>query len=165
MDNENSTPYVIPASGVHIVVDSSKCPRDYGLLHQTSDNRVLFLLPWLNSTLIGTTDSSTELTFYPKPTRKEIDFIINEVNNYLKEKISIKDVKSSWSGIRPLVKDLKAPVGNTATISREHSILVSDSHLISICGGKWTTTRKMAEDVVDILDKLSKKVIKVMKIE
>ena len=85
----------------------------------------------------------------PKPTQQEIDFIISEASRYLSKPVRRSDVLSAWSGIRPLVKDPKSLGSETSKLSRNHVIEVSDSNLVTIAGGKWTTYRRMAQDTID----------------
>lgn len=115
----------------------------------TSDGRVIFFLPWEKMTIAGTTDSPTDVTHHPIPSEDDINFILNEVRNYLSCDVEVRrgDVLAAWSGIRPLVTDPKS--ANTQSISRNHVVEVSDSGLITIAGGKWTTYRSMAEDTVN----------------
>lgn len=119
-----------------------------GLLDpETSDGRVIFLLPWQNHTIIGTTDVPCKVTSNPQPTENEINFILQEINNYFNQEIKRADILSAWSGIRPLVLDPNKK--NTKTLARNHIIHVSKSKLVTIAGGKWTTFRKMAEETID----------------
>jgi glycerol-3-phosphate dehydrogenase len=120
------------------------------IVPKTKDGRVLFFLPWEGSTICGTTDSESEITMSPCPTQQEVDFIIEESNRYLAKKVQHKDVRAAWSGLRPLVRDLSKPAGDTASVSREHVVeALPEKSFVSIMGGKWTTYRKMAEDAVD----------------
>lgn len=115
----------------------------------TSDGRVIFFLPWQGNTIAGTTDAPTTITPHPLPREQEINWILSEVQRYVSPDITIhrSDVLAAWSGIRPLVKDPDAK--NTESLVRNHLINVSDSGLITIAGGKWTTYRQMAEEAVD----------------
>lgn len=85
----------------------------------------------------------------PAPTKTEIDFILSEANRYLSKTVKRDDVLAAWSGIRPLVKDPKSLGSSTSKISREHVIETSESNLVTIAGGKWTTYRRMAEDAMN----------------
>lgn len=152
MDDPTKEKIVVPAAGVHTVLPDHFSPNRMGLIvPKTTDGRVLFFLPWENGTLAGTTDSESEITMLPSPTKQEVDFIIDEANRYLSQEVTRADVKSAWSGIRPLVKDPRHNDGTTSKISREHVVEVSDSHLVTIAGGKWTTYRRMAQDAIDAL--------------
>ena len=122
-------------------------PGSHGLIiPKTKDGRVVFLLPWLGSSVAGTTDAPTSLTHLPRPTAAEVDFILEALSDYLTVKPCRADVRSAWSGIRPLAAD--ASKGSTENITRDH-VLTSDAGLVTITGGKWTTYRLMAQDTVD----------------
>jgi glycerol-3-phosphate dehydrogenase len=139
-----------PSSGVHIILPNYYSPENMGLLDpQTSDGRVIFFLPWQGATMAGTTDQACDITAQPSPSEREIEFILNEVRNYLSPDVNVRrgDVQSAWSGIRPLVTNPNSK--DTQSLARNHIIEVSDSHLITIAGGKWTTYRLMAEETVD----------------
>ncbi len=140
---------VEPAGGVHIVLPDHFSPSNkMGLIvPSTSDGRVLFFLPWEGGTLCGTTDSTSELTMLPRPSADEVDWILRESGKYLNRRISRDDVRSAWSGIRPLVKDIHGT--DTKAISREHVVEVNPGDMVTIGGGKWTTYRRMAQDAVD----------------
>lgn len=115
-------------------------PKTMGLLDPaTSDGRVIFFLPWQGNVIAGTTDSPTTVSQNPIPPEKEIQWILDEVRNYLSPDVKVRrgDVLSAWSGIRPLVKDPNAK--NTESLVRNHMINVSPAGLLTIAGGKWTT--------------------------
>lgn len=141
---------VSPSQGVHLVVDREFLPSEHALLiPKTADGRVLFAVPWLGKVILGTTDTPRhDLALEPTPFESEIDFILTEAANYLTKKPTRADVKSMWVGLRPLVK-APSTEGNTKKLSREHTILSSHSGLVTVTGGKWTTYRAMAEDVLD----------------
>ncbi len=111
------------------------------IIPKTEDGRVLFFLPWEGSTLVGTTDSETELTVMPRPKEEDVSFLTRECNRYIDLSVLQKDVRACWSGIRPLVRD-GSYKGRTADASRSHAIEVSPSGLITVTGGKWTTFRR-----------------------
>jgi glycerol-3-phosphate dehydrogenase len=141
-------PIITPSSGVHVTIPGDYCPQNLGLIiPKTRDGRVLFMLPWENSTIVGTTDSSTEITALPGPTEAEISFILREISLYTEKPIERSAVKAAWSGIRPLARDSSAK--DTASTSRDHVIELTAPGIITITGGKWTTYRKMAEDTID----------------
>nr|CAD7437885.1 unnamed protein product [Timema bartmani] len=150
MDNSSIKEICCPSSGVHIVLPGYYSPDQMGLLDpNTSDGRVIFFLPWLRHTIAGTTDLPCEVSHNPKPTEDEIMFILEEVKNYLNPDVEVRrgDVLSAWSGIRPLVSDPNKE--NTQSLARNHIVHVSDSKLVTIAGGKWTTYRAMAEHTID----------------
>jgi glycerol-3-phosphate dehydrogenase len=142
---------VVPSQGVHIVVDREFLGGDCALMvPKTSDGRVLFAVPWLGKVILGTTDTPRhDLPYEPQPFKNEVDFMLHESARYLCRAPTRADVKSVWVGLRPLVRVKGADEDNTKTISREHTILVSRSALVTVTGGKWTTYRAMAEEVVD----------------
>lgn len=147
----DTQPMVAPSQGVHIAVDRSFMPTDHAMLiPQTADGRVLFAVPWLGKTILGTTDTPRhDLAGEPLPFKEEVDFILRESARYLSLAPGPADIKSIWVGLRPLVKLADDDADNTQALSREHAVLVSKSGLVTVTGGKWTTYRAMAEDVLD----------------
>lgn len=149
--DQPSTSSIIQASqGAHIVVSQDLLPLKSALIvPKTTDGRVLFAIPWHNRVIIGTTDTPIDkIETDPKPLSEEIGFIVENATNYLDISISSSDIKGAYAGLRPLVS-LKSNGGSTAKISRDHHIEISNTGLITIAGGKWTTYRKMAEEVID----------------
>jgi glycerol-3-phosphate dehydrogenase len=149
IDEPGKSPVLSLSQGTHLVLDKSFLPGDTAILvPETSDGRVLFAVPWHQQLIIGTTDMPVgSPSAEPVPKTEEISFILENIGRYLAEDPTTKDVKSIFSGLRPLVRGNAA---STAALSRDHYIEVSESGLISITGGKWTTYRKMAEDVLKI---------------
>jgi glycerol-3-phosphate dehydrogenase len=136
------------SSGAHLVLPRSFSARESGLLiPKTDDGRVLFLLPWLGHTLVGTTDVPARLSDTPEASEAEIDFILNQLSKYFSVRVSRENVLAAWAGLRPLVSPTSH--GATSQISREHYLERLASGLITITGGKWTTYRVMAEETVD----------------
>lgn len=144
-------PMVAPSQGVHIVVDREFLGGDTALMvPKTADGRVLFAVPWLGKVILGTTDTPRhDLAREPLAFEEEIDFILTESARYLRRAPTRADVKSIWVGLRPLVKPQEDDGSSTKGISREHTVLVSRSGLVTVTGGKWTTYRAMAEDVLE----------------
>ena len=142
---------VAPSQGVHVVVDRSFLPGSHAMLiPKTADGRVLFAVPWLGKTILGTTDTPRQdLAREPLPFKEELEFILGESARYLTKAPTHADIKSIWVGLRPLVKPADDDGDNTQGLSREHTVLASKSGLITVTGGKWTTYRAMAEDVLD----------------
>ncbi len=140
---------VAPSQGVHVVVDKGFFPgREALLVPRTADGRVLFAVPWEDSLILGTTDTPrADLPLEPRPRAEEIDFILAEAGRYLARRPTRADIRSAWAGLRPLVKPSR-DAGETKRISREHTIEVSPRGLVTVTGGKWTTYRAMAEDVL-----------------
>ena len=149
LDDTASPAAVMPSQGVHVVVSKKHFSGDAALMiPKTKDGRVLFAVPWHDAVVIGTTDTSLNIiSEEPEALDEEIAFIINHFNDYTVANIGNKDILSVFAGLRPLVKT--SNLGNTALASRDHTILVSKSNLITITGGKWTTYRKMAKDAVN----------------
>ena len=149
MDNPDTPTLIQPSRGVHIVLDSSFQPGDSAILvPHTDDGRVIFAIPWKGRVLIGTTDIPMERPeLEPHPTDKEIDYLLRYARKYLTGDPTRADILSAYAGIRPLVAH--NPNGDTAKISRDHSLITDPSGLVTIAGGKWTTYRKMAEDTID----------------
>ena len=145
-------PLVAPSQGVHLVVARRFWPGSHALLvPKTADGRVLFAVPWLGKTILGTTDTPrSDLAREPRPFSEEIEFILGESRRYLAQAPTRADVLSCWVGLRPLVKPAQDEGGgNTQAISREHTVIVGRSGLVTVTGGKWTTYRAMAEDVLE----------------
>ena len=145
---------VVPSQGVHLVLPRSFMRGDHALLiPRTADGRVLFAVPWLGAWVLGTTDTPRQdLPREPQPFDHEIDFILREAGQVLARAPQRADVLSVWVGLRPLVaaapRDAGGPLA-TKRLSREHTIVTDPSGLITVTGGKWTTYRAMAEDVLD----------------
>lgn len=160
MDEKERSELVSPSQGVHLVIDKKFFPGDKAMMiPKTDDGRVLFAVPWHDKVVVGTTDTPVEeSSLEPVAYEDEIEFIITHINRYLDVDISRSDIKSVFVGLRPLVH-MKGQK-NTALLNRDHTILVSASGLVTITGGKWTTYRKMAKDVVNnaaFVAKLAKK--------
>jgi glycerol-3-phosphate dehydrogenase len=148
MDNPATPSIILTSSGSHIIIDKSYCPKSTGILiPKTIDGRVLFMLPWEGGTLVGTTDTPAALTATPQPSDKDFEFFFKQMKRGFGIELKPSEIRSSWSGLRPLVVDPKEKASSMT--SRDHIIEVSPSNLITIAGGKWTTYRKMAEDAVD----------------
>lgn len=149
VDRPDAKPIIAPSQGVHIVLSRDFLPGETAIMvPHTRDGRVMFAIPWHEHAVVGTTDTpipAPELE--PTPQQQEIDFIIETASDYLRKRPTRADVLSVFTGIRPLVKS--SGLANTAALSREHTIEISPSGLLTIAGGKWTTYRRMAEDVVD----------------
>ncbi|MCZ2105254.1 MAG: glycerol-3-phosphate dehydrogenase/oxidase [Comamonadaceae bacterium] len=141
---------VVPSQGVHLVVDRDFLPTDHALLvPKTADGRVLFAVPWLGKVLIGTTDTERpHAEIEPRALPEEVAFLLRESARYLRRAPQIEDVRSCWAGLRPLVRPHHFSSAQTRTVSREHTVLVEPSGLVTVTGGKWTTYRAMAEDVL-----------------
>lgn len=149
MDDPEKPVSIAPSQGIHVVLNKEFLPGEAAIMiPHTDDGRVLFAVPWHQKIIVGTTDTSVNnILDEPIAQEDEIQFILEHAARYLTKDPSREDVKSIFAGLRPLVK---STAKKTAEISRDHSIIVSDSGLVSILGGKWTTYRKMAADVINI---------------
>jgi len=147
-DDAEAPSMLSPSQGVHIVLPREFLPGDAAIMiPKTDDGRVLFAVPWHGRLVVGTTDTPVaEASLEPRALPEEIEFIFAEMARYLARDPGRADVLSVYAGLRPLVKQAAT---STAALSRDHLITVSDSGLITITGGKWTTYRRMAEDVID----------------
>lgn len=154
MDDAHCAALLAFSRGTHIVAPAGVLEDDRALLvPRTSDGRVLFAIPWLGATLIGTTDvAAPRAEIEPHPSDDEIEYILATVNRYVPRAVRREDVQSAFAGLRPLVRRAKTA---TAKLSREHLIAVSESGMVTVTGGKWTTYRKMAEDAVDAAERQS----------
>lgn len=149
MDDAQAAPLLRYSRGSHIVLPSSALGEASTalLVPRTSDGRVLFAIPWLDRTLVGTTEIAVDTPeLEPRASEEEVHYMLATLNRYLQDHVSEDDVLSAWAGIRPLIG--RSAV-RTARLSREHLIDVSASGLVTIAGGKWTTYRKMAQDAID----------------
>jgi glycerol-3-phosphate dehydrogenase len=142
---------VSPSQGVHVVVDRDFMAGGHALLvPKTRDGRVLFAVPWLGKLVLGTTDTPRrDLPREPDAFAEELEFILSEASQALSRPVRREDIKSLWVGLRPLVAAPEAAEGGTKVLSREHTIVVDANGLVTVTGGKWTTYRAMAEDVLE----------------
>lgn len=140
---------VTPSQGIHLVLDGSFLPGGTAIMvPRVGDGRVMFAIPWHGHTLLGTTDTPVaEATLEPRPFEHEIDFVLATAGRYLRTSPARKDVLSMFAGIRPLVRT--EGVRRTAALSRDYTLHIDPSGLVTPTGGKWTTYRSMAEETVD----------------
>ena len=140
---------IAPSQGIHLVFDSSFLSSASAIMvPHTSDGRVMFAIPWHGHTLVGTTDTPVDTpTLEPRPMEAEIEFILETAGRYLLKAPTRADVLSVFAGVRPLVKSGDGTM--TAALSRDHTIHIDASGLLTMTGGKWTTYRNMAEHAVD----------------
>jgi len=148
MDDPDAGPLVAASQGVHLVLDRSFQPGESAIMvPETDDGRVLFAVPWHDRVVVGTTDTPVdEATLEPRPLETEVEFLLSHAVRYLTKDPAPADVLSCFAGLRPLVGKSG---GDTAELSRDHTVLVAPSGLVTITGGKWTTYRRMAEDAVN----------------
>ncbi|HEX6428030.1 MAG TPA: glycerol-3-phosphate dehydrogenase/oxidase, partial [Niastella sp.] len=154
MDNPTGSKSITTSQGVHLVMDKKFYPaNDALMIPATSDGRVLFAVPWHGKVVVGTTDTPvSDASLEPQALEKEIAFILENVSRYFIQQPKRSDVLSVFAGLRPLAAPQKDNQ-KTKEISRSHKIMVTASHLFTILGGKWTTFRKMGEDMVDRVEK------------
>lgn len=145
---------IAPSQGIHLVFDRRFLPAETALMiPKTSDERVLFAIPWHEHAVFGTTDTPLEKAeLEPQAREEEIEFILETAKNYLENAPRREDILSIFVGVRPLVKADNAQ--NTASLSRDHTIEIDKANLLTITGGKWTTYRSMAEDAINQAAKL-----------
>ncbi len=148
LDDPVSYSMICPSQGVHLVLDASFLESKSAILvPHTDDGRVIFLVPWLGRVLVGTTDTPIpKVSIEPVALEEEIQFLLKTASRYLARHPTQKDILSLFTGLRPLV--CSSGGKKSSSLSRDHTILVSPSGLVTISGGKWTTYRKMAEDTV-----------------
>jgi glycerol-3-phosphate dehydrogenase len=142
--------YIVSSQGIHLVFDKSFLPGDYAvMIPKTSDGRVLFAVPWHDKIIVGTTDTLVKKpSLEPIALEKEIEFVLQAAQKFLTKDPTRADVLSVFAGLRPLAAPNKKGQ-STKEVSRSHKIIVSETGLITITGGKWTTYRKIAEDIVN----------------
>lgn len=150
LDAPDAKALVTVSQGIHCVLPARFLPGTEALMvPKTSDGRVLFAVPWQGRVVVGTTDTPVDAaSLEPRALASELRFVLGHARQHLSESPRDEDVLSVFAGLRPLVKKAGSH-GDTAALSREHAIRVSASGLITITGGKWTTYRRMAADVVD----------------
>jgi glycerol-3-phosphate dehydrogenase len=142
---------IAPSQGIHLVFERSFLRANTAIMvPHTSDGRVLFAIPWHDHTLVGTTDTPVpEPVYDPLPLEEEINFVLETAAQYLSRPPTRSDVLSVYVGIRPLVKEGGPLPSKTSALSRDHTIHIDETGLLTIVGGKWTTYRHMAEDCVN----------------
>jgi glycerol-3-phosphate dehydrogenase len=148
LDGAQNGSLLAVSQGTHFVLPRSFLPGDTALMiPKTADGRVLFAIPWHGATLVGTTDEPVErVSDEPRALQAERNFLLDHIARYLQRTPTAAEILSVWSGLRPLVR--KGGV-KTSKLSRDHTILVSKSGLITVTGGKWTTYRRMGQDTID----------------
>ena len=141
-----------PSKGVHLVVacDRVGIGESGVVLPETDDGRILFVVPWEDRAIIGTTDTGSGDLDHPEATPEDIDYLIRHVNRYMNVNLTRDDLISVYAGYRPLVRSRERP---SANLSRTHVVLQEDNGMVTIVGGKLTTYRRMAQDTLDVLAK------------
>lgn len=148
MDGEARGSLLAMSQGTHFVLPHSWLSGSSALMvPKTADGRVLFAIPWHGATVVGTTDESVDhAVVEPRSMESERRFLLEHIERYFGRRPRTEEILSVWSGLRPLVKSGN---GKTSTLSRDHTILVSKSGLVTVTGGKWTTYRRMGQDAID----------------
>lgn len=156
MDNPEAPKTIQPSQGIHLVMDLSFLGgKDALMIPKTRDGRVLFAVPWHDKLVVGTTDTLREKAkLEPEALQKEIDFVLETASGYLTKKPTRADVKAVFAGLRPLARPQEGST-KTKEISRSHKVIVSESGLVTLTGGKWTTFRKMGEDTVNYFTRIT----------
>lgn len=151
LDTTGAGKKIRPSQGVHLVVDNKFLGgRSALMIPKTRDGRVLFGVPWHGKVVLGTTDTPLDTaSLEPRALEEEVNFILDQAGQYLDKKPARHDVLSVFAGLRPLAAPTRYDSRKTKEISRSHKIYKSESGLLSITGGKWTTYRVMAEEAVD----------------
>ncbi|MBY0357775.1 MAG: glycerol-3-phosphate dehydrogenase/oxidase [Candidatus Obscuribacterales bacterium] len=151
---EKEVKRVVPAKGIHIIVPSSAFETNTALFLPTKDKRFVFVVPWQRALMIGTTDTPyTGDINKPLAESDEIDYLLSVVNAYTdKNKLKRSDVTASFAGLRPLVRmHGEDSTSNTGSMSRDHLIFESKGGLLNVAGGKLTSYRLMAQELMDKL--------------
>jgi glycerol-3-phosphate dehydrogenase len=156
MDNPNAPKTIQPSQGIHLVLDLDFLGgKDALMIPKTRDGRVLFAVPWHDKLVVGTTDTLREKAkLEPEALQKEIDFVLETASGYLTKKPTREDVKAVFAGLRPLARPKEGST-KTKEISRSHKVIISESGLVTLTGGKWTTFRKMGEDTVNYFTQIT----------
>jgi glycerol-3-phosphate dehydrogenase len=156
MDNPEAPKMIQPSQGIHLVLDLDFLGgNDALMIPKTRDGRVLFAVPWHGKLVVGTTDTLREKPkLEPEALQKEIDFVLETASGYLAKSPTRDDVKSVFAGLRPLARPKEGST-KTKEISRSHKVILSESGLVTLTGGKWTTFRKMGEDTVEYFTKVT----------
>ncbi len=154
MDNPAAPKSIVASQGIHLVLGREFFSSTHALMiPRTSDGRVLFAVPWHKEIVVGTTDTPVrDITMEPRPLEEEINFILNTAGAYLNKQPTRKDVLSVFAGLRPLAAPREGKE-KTKEISRSHKIIASPAGLFTMIGGKWTTYRKMGEDMINLIEK------------
>ena len=149
LDDPQTLPNITASQGIHLVLPRKFMPgKEAIMIPKTHDGRVLFIIPWHDHLLVGTTDSARDkMELEPRASSEEIDYLLGYLNHYLEKPVGLEDVLSCFAGLRPLVGT--AGGGKPSRISRDYQLATADSGLITLAGGKWTTYRAMGEATVN----------------
>ncbi len=154
-EKTDTRPMVTVSQGIHLVLPKRFLPGKSALMvPRTEDGRVLFAVPWHDCVVVGTTDTPVaEAVAEPRALPEEYDFVMTHAARYLADAPEDGDVLSVFAGLRPLVRSAERK--STAALSRDHTIAIGRSGMVTVTGGKWTTYRQMAEEVVDCAERVA----------
>lgn len=149
LDEPGASQLLCPSQGAHLVLDRSFLPGATAVLvPRTDDGRVVFAIPWHDRVLVGTTDTPrSDVSVEPRPLHEEVAYLLDYAARYLNRAPRVGDVLSTFAGLRPLMRGRAGQA--TAKLSRDYAVVVSESGLVTVAGGKWTTYRRMAASAVD----------------
>jgi glycerol-3-phosphate dehydrogenase len=144
--------HIAPSKGAHLVFTRERLGLgdEAIVLPETDDGRIIFIVPWLARAIVGTTDTETSLAAPPVAEQDDIAYLLNHMNRYLREPVTTADIISTFAGYRPLLRLKKDEA--TGKLSRAHEVVEREDGLVTVAGGKLTSYRQMAEDVVDHLE-------------
>jgi glycerol-3-phosphate dehydrogenase len=138
--------HVRASKGIHLVVPRDRIHGDSGLILRT-EKSVLFVIPWKNHWIVGTTDTDWNLDLaHPAASRRDLEYLLKQANSALGQELRFEDIEGVYAGLRPL---LRGETDDTSELSRKHAVSQSVSGLITVAGGKYTTYRVMAKDAID----------------
>ncbi len=159
MAGESPELHIAPSKGVHLVFDRATLGigEEAIVLPETEDGRIIFVVPWLSSALVGTTDTPVRDIEQPVATDDDVDYLLDHLNRYMRKRISRDDIVTSFAGNRPLLRVWRRGNSKPSRLSRSHEVVESDAGMLSVSGGKLTTYRRMAQDVLDRIDRREKR--------
>jgi glycerol-3-phosphate dehydrogenase len=149
LDDRRRPPALRPAKGIHITLPWEKVRNDIAaIIPVARDRRMVFVVPWGDTTYIGTTDTDYDGPLDDPPcTPDDVDYLLAALNGICREQLGAADVVGTWAGLRPLLRTGRN--ARTADLSRRHTVEVAPSGVVTVTGGKLTTYRRMAADAVD----------------
>ncbi|MGI8595174.1 MAG: glycerol-3-phosphate dehydrogenase/oxidase [Solirubrobacteraceae bacterium] len=143
-------PTIRPSRGTHVLLDRDRLPLDAGAIVPAGGGRTIFALPWLGSTLLGTTDNDFDGDIdHVRPPEEDVDYLLGAANEFFATDLDSGDVAGAYAGVRPLIS--RSDAKKSVDISRKAELYETSSGLITITGGKLTTWRRMAKMTVDRL--------------